>query len=109
MSILDTITFGSKYFEIGTTLRQAELINGILTNAEVWYGITKSQLEELEEVDKLLLRRILNAPISTNVESLYLELGLIPIHIIVKSRRVKFLHYPTRLSESKMLFKVFHA
>ena len=109
MSILDTITFGSKYFEIGTTLRQAELINGILTNAEVWYGITKSQLEELEEVDKLLLRRILNAPISTSVESLYLELGLIPIHIIVKARRVKFLHYPTRLSESEMLFKVFHA
>ena len=109
MSILDTITFGSKYFEIATTLRQAELINGILTNAEVWYGITKSQMDELEEVDKLLIRRILNAPISACVESLYLELGLIPINIIVKSRRVKFLHYLARLDEGEMLYKVFYA
>ena len=66
-------------------------------------------MDELEEVDKLLIRRILNAPLSACVESLYLELGLIPIHIIIKSRRVKYLHYLLRLKESEMLFKVFQA
>ena len=35
MNVLETISFGSKYFEIASTLRQAELINGILTNSEV--------------------------------------------------------------------------
>ena len=64
---------------------------------------------EVEEVDRLLIRRIFNAPISACVESLYLELGLTPIHIIVKSRRVKYLHYLLRLKESEMLFKVFQA
>ena len=43
--------------------------------------LTKTQMDELESVDKLLLRRILNAPLAACVESLYLELGLTPIHI----------------------------
>ena len=53
MDILKTVTYGEKYFEIAATLREAELINGILTNADVWYGVSKSQMDELEEVDKL--------------------------------------------------------
>ena len=32
----------------------------------------------MDEVDKMLLRKILDAPMSTCVESLYLELGLVP-------------------------------
>ena len=66
-------------------------------------------MDELEEVDKLLLRRILNAPLSASIESLYLELGLTPIHIIVKARRVKYLHYLVNLDESEMLNRVFQA
>ena len=33
MDILKAISFGDKYFEIATALREAELINGMLTNA----------------------------------------------------------------------------
>ena len=107
MNVLETISFGSKYFEIAVTLRQAELINEFLTNAEVWYAITKTQIEELESVDKLLIRRILNAPLAASVESLYLELGLTPIHIIIKARRIRYLHYLARLEKNEMLYKVF--
>ena len=39
MDILNTVSFGSKYFEIAIILREAKLINGILTNVEVWYGL----------------------------------------------------------------------
>ena len=99
MNILKTISFGHKYFEIAKTLREAEFINGILTNAEVWYGIKQSEIDELEEVDKLLLRRVLGAPESSCIESLYLELGLVPIRVIIKARRVKYLHYLTKLDE----------
>ena len=106
MDILKTVSYGEKYFEMATTLREAELINGMLTNAEVSYGISQSELDELEEVDKLLLRRILNAPTSSCIESLYLELGLVPIHIIIKARRVKYLHYLVRLGDD-MLSRVF--
>ena len=64
-------------------------------------------MDELEEVDKLLIRRILNAPTSACIESLFLELGLIPIHIIVKARRVIYLHYLLSQDEDEMLSKVF--
>ena len=107
MDILKTISFGKKYFEIARTLREAELINGILTNAEVWYGLKKSEIEELEKVDKLLLRRILGAPDSSSIESLYLELGVVPIRVIIKARRVTYLHYLTKLDKNQMLSKVF--
>ena len=107
MDILKAISFGDKYFEIATALREAELINGILTNAEVWYGVQQNEIDELEEVDKLLLRRILGAPDSTCIESLYLELGLIPIRILIKARRINYLHYLIQLKEEEMLSKVF--
>ena len=107
MEILDTISFGKKYFEIAKSLREAELINGILTNADVWYGLKQSEIEELEEVDKLLLRRVLGAPESSPIESLYLELGVTPIGIIIKARRVVYLHYLAQLKENEMLGKMF--
>ena len=109
MDILKTVSFGQKYFKIATTLREAELINGMLTNAEVWYGISKEEMNDLEEVDKLLLRRVLDAPASTCIESLYLELGVTPIHILIKARRIIYLQYLLRLKENEMLSRVMKA
>ena len=68
-------------------------INGILTNADVWYGLLKSEIDQLEEIDRMLIRGILEVPSSSCVESLYLELGITPIHVILKARRVNYLHY----------------
>ena len=41
MDILKTVSFGVHYFEIATTLRESKLINGILTNCDVWHGSHK--------------------------------------------------------------------
>jgi hypothetical protein len=108
MDILKAVSYGKKYFKMAATLREAELINGMMTNAEVWYGIGKDEMDDIEEVDKLLLRRVLDAPASSCIESLYLELGLTPIHILVKARRINYLHYLVRLKETEMLSKVFY-
>ena len=35
MTILETVSFGASYFEIALSLREAKLINGILTIADV--------------------------------------------------------------------------
>ena len=63
MDILNCISFGEKFFEIATTLREAKLLNGILTNTDVWYSLQKNEVAELEEVDRMLLRRIHGAPV----------------------------------------------
>ena len=81
----------------------------MLTSSEVWYGMKNDEEQELEKIDKILLRRILEAPDSACIESLYLELGLIPLHIILKARRINYLHYLTNLSKNEMLYKVFMA
>ena len=47
MSILKCVSFGSHYFEITKVLREARLINGILTNAEIWYSLGNSEIESL--------------------------------------------------------------
>ena len=73
MSVLQTVTLGHFYFESGLLLRQSQLLGGILFNTEVWDGLTLAQVEKLEEPDKILLRRLFEAPISTPGESLYLE------------------------------------
>ena len=109
MTFLDTVSLGHYVFEIAAVLRESLFINGILHNTEVWYGLNKSQVQELEDVDKLLLRRILRAPISTPSEAFYLELGLLPIPYIIKGRRVMFLHYLLQLDNDEMLSEFFFA
>ena len=107
MDTLNTVSFGANYFQIATVLREARLINGMLTNCEVWYGLQKGEIDQLEEADKLLLRRILKAPNSACIESLYLELGITPIRGIIKSRRINRLHYLANLNKEEMLYKFF--
>ena len=46
-----------------------------------------------EKVDEDLLGKILECPISTPKEMLYLEWGVSPIRSIQRSRRLNFLHY----------------
>ena len=71
------------------------------------YGLKKKETDELEMVDKILLRNILEAPVSSCVESLYLELGVIPIHILLKARRIVYFHYLVNLDTKEMLYKFF--
>ena len=107
MTLLKSVSFGEKYFQIAVTLREAHLINGMLSSAETWYGLRKQEIEQMEEVDKMLIRKILDAPMSTCIESLYLELGLVPISIILKSRRINYLHYLANLNPEEMLYNFF--
>ena len=102
-NLLDAVNFGEHYFEIGLLLRDTMLINGVLTNAEIWYNLQKSEIKELEDLDKILLRKPLGAPVSTPGEAFFLELGILPINIIIKSRRINYLHYLLTRKETEML------
>jgi hypothetical protein len=108
MDILKSVSFGSHHFQIAATLREAMLVNGLLTNSEVWYGLSTAEVSRLEEVDKLLLRQIFQVASSCPVEALYLELGCIPLGIIIKGRRIKYLHHLVSRDETEMLSKFFY-
>ena len=108
MDMIKSVSFGSFYFEIAKTLRNSILINGMLTNCEVWYKITQSEMAQLEEVDRLLLRKVMNVASSCPIEALYLELGCIPLRYIIKSRRVNYLHHLVTRKETEMISKFFY-
>ena len=74
MNILEKVTLGSHYFKVALQLRESIFVNGITTNAEVWYGLSSKQVEQMESLDKMLLRKVLETPVSTPVEGIYLEL-----------------------------------
>ena len=80
-------------FEVALLFRKSFLINSILTNSESWYGIKIEELELLEQVDEILLRKILEVGKSCPKEMLYLETGSWPIRFVIMSRRLMFLHY----------------
>ena len=83
------------------------LINGILTNTEIWYNLSKSEIEELENVDRLLFRRLMEVPLTTPSESFYLELGVLPISVIIKSRRINYLQKILKKEKKGMLHSFF--
>ena len=108
MSILDTISFGHQYFKMFILLREAMFINKILTNAEIWYGVTENQLSDLEDLDRYLIRKAFKCPVTTPKEAYHLELGILPIGSILKCRRLNYLHYIVKSDENGMLFKFFN-
>ena len=109
MSIIDSIPFGNHYFEIGVILRDSLLSSSMLCNSETWYNITKAELNLLETIDVMLLRRILKAPKSTPKEMLFLELGCLPYKEIIKKKRLMFLQYILHEDPSSMVHKYFEA
>ena len=86
------LCFGQHHFEIATLFRESLLINGMIYNSEIWYNLKDSDYEEFENVDRLLLCKILKVPKTTPKEAFFLELGLLPIKMIIKSKRLMYLH-----------------
>jgi hypothetical protein len=44
VNLLSYIGLGEFYIEIVILLRESLFINGILTNAEIWYNLTKDEV-----------------------------------------------------------------
>ena len=69
----------------------------------------ESDLNPLIKIDEIFMRKIFEVGESTPKESLYLELGLIPIENIVKCRRIIYLHYILTQDKNQLIYKFFQA
>ena len=92
-SILSSISMGFFFMEIAFTLRESLLINGTLTNSEVWPNIRKEHLESLEAADLNLMRKIFNSHSKTAYEIFFLEPGKLPLRFVVYKRRLMYLRH----------------
>ena len=64
-------------------------------------------IKELEHVDNVLHRRILETPVSTPISILHLELGTLLIKYLIKSRRLHYLQYILIQDKESLMYKVF--
>ena len=106
---LETVSFGSHYFKMALLLRESLLLNGILTNSEVWYGITESEILDLENLDVMFFRTLFEVPQTVPTVSLFLETGSFSIRTILKMKRINYVHYLLNLKETEMLSQFFRA
>ena len=49
---------GEYHFKIAVILRNSLLISNILTNSEVWYGVTQADTEQLEQIDEVWIHNL---------------------------------------------------
>lgn len=83
------------------------LINGTLYNVETWYNLTKNEIKELESIDIMFLSKLLELPKTSPIEAYYLELGIIPIGVLIKARRINYLHEILMREKGSMLHNFF--
>ena len=108
-SILNDVFFGPYFYQAALNLRMSLLLSSILLNSESWYNMTENDLKQLESVDNMLHRRILESPLSTPISILHLELGTLPIRYLIKCRRLLFLQYILKENKDSLLYKFFEA
>ena len=108
MGMIEKISLGKHFFKIALLLRESIFLSSILTNSEIWYRLTKTEVEELELLDRTLLKRIFSAPNSTPSTALYLETGCLTIGTIIKARRLNYLQYLVKLPKEEMLARFFY-
>ena len=109
INYLNDVFFGPYYFKAALLFRTSVLLNSVLVNSESWYNITEADILQLESVDNILHRRVLETPRSTPISIMHLELGTLPIRFVLMKRRVLFLHYILKLNKDDLLFKFFEA
>ena len=109
LTVLDGIPFGKHYFEFGIILRNSLLLSSMLFNAEAWYNVSNSELDLLETIDVMMLRKLLKTPKYTPKEMLFLELGCVPMRDLIKEKRLNFLYYILKEDPESLVHKFFQA
>ena len=102
--MLERLPGGEYHFEIAVILRNALLISSILTNSEIWYGVTQADTEQLEHIEEMWMRNLFECFRNVPKDLLYLELGVIPFSFIIKGRKLLFLHHILQEKEESLLY-----
>ena len=109
MQILESVFFGKYYFEVALILRSSLLLSSILLNSEAWVNLTEKNIRTLEQMDEMLLSKIMGCDSNTSNVFKYLELGVCPVRFEIKKRKLLFLHYLLKEDSSTMVYKVLKA
>ena len=91
----------------GIDLWEAAVLPMLLYNAETWMSISKSTLEELEDIQKRFYRCLMSVGSGCPIPSLYLETGGILMSNRILLRKLLFLHHLATLPETSLAKEVY--
>ena len=106
---LNDIFLGPYFFQAALMFRSSLLLNSILVNSESWYNVTQDDIKQLEFVDNIFHRKLLETSRSTPISLMHLELGTLPIRFVIMKRRILFLHYILQQNKNNLIYKFFEA
>ena len=106
-SILLEVKFGTYTIQSGLIMRDSILLSKLLLNSEVWHSVTKTQIEELERIDRILLRQILGAHSKTSIEWIYADCGRLDIHSIIQMRRLMYLWHILSRDDEELIYRTY--
>ena len=107
--ILNQISMGHQYIEIGLILRESILMSKVLLSAESWHRVFQYQTEKLEDVDNVFLRQLFNCHSKTAIEFLISESGTIPVSTQISAKRLLYWWHILSVDRSEMIFRVYLA
>ena len=82
------------------------IVSRLLTNAETWNIITPQNLEELEKLQAMTLKRLLRLPTGTPTNGLRNELGVYTIENQINIKKLMFWHRVMTMKEDKLVKKI---
>ena len=90
MSMLNLTSLGHFYFEIALILRDTILISKLEFNSEIWYNVSKKQIEKLQQIDETYLRKIFDVTKTAPKVGIYIDCGKMPVIFFTNQFQVKF-------------------
>ena len=100
------ISLGYQLFSTAKLLHQSIFLNGTLLNMETWPHFTEKRILDFERIEQGFLRKVLAAHSKTPIESLYLELGVVPFRFKLSARRIVYYHCVTHRNDDELTKKV---
>ena len=108
-SLLKCVGFGRFDVPTGLLMRDTIFVSKMLLNSEVWHSVTKSQIDELEIIDRNLIRQILNAHSKTGIEWLYIDTGKFNLKSLIQIRRLMYLWHILKRNKTELIRRVYEA
>ena len=109
VNLLKLLSLGHYHFQTAVLLRQAMLISVMLLSSECWLRLSQKDIDTLEKVDLMYLRKVAEIGTKCPIPAIYLEYGCIPVRFLIKEKRILFLHYILNCERTELVSQVLWA
>ena len=92
-----------------TTLMETTLIPMVLANSETWTNISVNNINELENLQKMMLTSIFHQKVSTPYLGMLTEIGVMTMESRIHQRKLMLLHNILTSDEKRLMKQVFQS